>query len=133
MKKHILLAEDEEQTRKTFCAILERAGYQVTAVADGRAALKEIITAHKGEEAFDLLITDIKMAGLDGLQLADQIGKLKMQVPMLAITGYGNKELVIELMRKGCLEYIEKPFEAVELLQRVAAIFKSIAETQQAI
>jgi DNA-binding NtrC family response regulator len=124
--KRILLAEDTEQTRITFGAILRKAGYDVVAVADGREALSKILTLEKETNQADLLITDIRMAGLDGLQLADQLDKLRIRIPILAMTGYGDKDLVVELMRRGCLEYIEKPFEAIELLECVARIFKKV-------
>ncbi len=126
--KRILLAEDTEQTRVTFGAILKKAGYEVIAVADGREALSKILTFEKENNQVDLLITDIRMSGLDGLQLADQLDKLRIRIPILAMTGYGDKELVVELMRLGCLEYIEKPFEAVELLECVARIYKKIGQ-----
>ena len=124
--KRILLAEDTEQTRITFGTILRKAGYDVVALADGREALSKILTLEKENNQADLLITDIRMAGLDGLQLADQLDKLRIRIPILAMTGYGDKDLVVELMRRGCLEYIEKPFEAIELLECVARIFKKV-------
>ncbi len=123
-KTHILLAEDAEQTRATFAAILRKAGYEVTEAADGREALAQMIATQKTSNKVDLLITDIRMEGLDGLQLIDQLAKLQIQVPTLAITGYGDKDVIIELLRKGCSEYIEKPFEAMELLKSVANILR---------
>ena len=127
MKKHILLAEDAEPTRVAYVAILERAGYEVTAVEDGRKALSAMMLAQKGPKKVDLLITDIKMDGLDGLQLVDQLKKLQIHVPVMAITGYGDKTLVIELMRRGCNDYIEKPFESVELLKAVANLLRNVS------
>jgi sigma-B regulation protein RsbU (phosphoserine phosphatase) len=126
MSKHILLAEDEEQTRTTFAMILRKASYTVTTAVDGSDALSQLMVLQKGDTPVDLLITDIKMQGLSGVQLIEQLAKLDIKVPILAITGYGDKELVIELMRLGCKEYVEKPFEAVELLERVAGLFRGL-------
>lgn len=127
-KKHIMLAEDQETTRTTFTSVLQRAGYEVTPVPDGRIALSKILALEKEGRQIDLLITDIRMEGLDGLQLTDQLEKLRIRVPVLAITGYGDKDLVVELMRHGCSDYLEKPFEAMELLEKVAKVFRKIEQ-----
>jgi sigma-B regulation protein RsbU (phosphoserine phosphatase) len=124
--KHIVLAEDAAETRNTFVTILRKAGYEVTPACDGREALATIMEMQQQNQSVDLLITDIKMAGLDGLQLTEQLAKMSIRIPTLAMTGYGNKEIVIELMRRGVMEYIEKPFEAVEMLECVAKIFKRV-------
>lgn len=128
MAKHIILAEDTEQTRTTFATVLRKAGYEVTEAKDGQEALRHILARRKDNKPVDLLITDIWMDGLNGLQLTDQLAKLGLNLPILAITGYGDKELVIELMRRGCQDYVEKPFEAVELLECVAKLFKKIEQ-----
>jgi len=125
-KKHILLAEDAEETRKTFATILRKAGYDVTEAKDGSDALREIISAHKTPHKVDLLLTDLWMDNLDGLQLLDQLDKMRMRLPTVAMTGSSDKEVVVELMRRGCQDYIEKPFSATELLQHLANIVKKL-------
>lgn len=124
MKKHILFADDEEETRKSFTTMLEMTGYQVTGAANGKEALDKIVASLESDAKVDLLITDIRMEGMSGIELMDELAKRKISVPTLAITGYGDKQLIVELMRRGCLEYIDKPFEATELLDRVAAILE---------
>jgi DNA-binding NtrC family response regulator len=130
-KTHILLVEDAEETRKTFGAILRKAGYDVTEAQDGGVALREIIALQKTPRKVDLLLTDLWMENLDGLQLLDQLDKMRMRVPTLVMTGNSDKEVVVELMRRGCLDYIEKPFGATELLQHLAAILKKLDQDQQ--
>jgi DNA-binding NtrC family response regulator len=130
-KKHILLAEDAEQTRLTFSIVLKKAGYEVTAVEDGVAALSEIMKKKDGPDKVNLLITDVWMDRLNGLELMDQLTKLELRIPMLAMTGFGDKDLVLELMRRGCTEYIEKPFEGVELLKCVAKLFEKAEHDQK--
>jgi len=66
------------------------------------------------------------MDNLDGLQLLDQLDKMRLRLPTIAMTGDSDKEVVVELMRKGCLDYIEKPFGATELLQHLASIVKKL-------
>jgi len=121
---HILLAEDTEQTRLTFSMVLQSAGYEVTAVEDGRKALDQILALKDTPNKIDLLITDIRMSGLDGLSLLHELTRRKAQVPTLAITGFSDKDVLVELMRNGCQEYIEKPFEACELLEAVEKIIR---------
>lgn len=131
-KYHILLVEDAEETRKTFAAILRRAGYDITEARDGGEALREIIALQKTPRKVDILLTDLWMENLDGLQLLDQLDKMRMHVPTLVMTGNSDKDVVIELMRKGCLDYIEKPFGGTELLQHLAALIKKLEQEQQA-
>jgi len=121
---HILLAEDTEQTRLTFSMVLQSAGYEVTAVEDGRKALDQILALKDTPNKIDMLITDIRMSGLDGLSLLHELTRRKAQVPTLAITGFSDKDVLVELMRNGCQEYIEKPFEACELLEAVEKIIR---------
>lgn len=131
IKRHIVLAEDAEETRKTFGAILRKAGYEVSEAKDGGEALREIIAVQKSGSKVDLLLTDLWMDGLDGLQLLDQLAKLHTYIPTLVMTGHSDKDVVIELMRRGCLDYIEKPFGATELLQHIASIFKRVQDQNQ--
>lgn len=128
-EKHIVLVDDEAETRRTFAIALRAAGYMVTEAENGRIALKQIAAVQNEEQTIDLLVTDIWMEELDGLQLIDQINKLGLHIPVLAITGYGDKETVIELMQRGCSDYLEKPFESTEFLAHVAKILEKTEQS----
>ncbi len=131
--KHILLAEDEEQVRYSLTAILKKAGYNVTAAGNGREALEKITQLKADSDLPDLLLTDIKMPEMSGIELMDALEKQGIPVPVFAITGYGDKETVVELLRRGCRDYIDKPFDPKELLGRLPRIFDSlIKETEKA-
>ncbi len=117
--KHIFLVEDELHLRQTLILILRNAGYQVTSAEDGSEAWSQLLNLKEKSENVDLLVTDIQMPGLSGIELIDKLEKLNFKLPSLVITGYGDKETVIELMRRGCSEYIDKPFEPSEFLKRV--------------
>ncbi len=124
-KKHILIAEDEAQTRFTLTLLLKNEGYEVTAVSDGEEALDAIEAAFEsGEMPFDLLVMDIQMPRVTGLELLDRLRHRRIQIPTLVITGYGSKDLVVELMRKGCADYLDKPFQPEELLSRVFQVIQ---------
>ena len=119
VKEHILVVDDEQNMRNTLAFILETANYQVTTAAEGREALEEILAARETGHPIDLLITDIRLPGLTGLQLIDELNYLKITIPVLVITAYGDRSLFLELIRTGCADYLDKPFDCKELVRRV--------------
>ena len=121
-KEHILVVDDEQNMRNTLAFILETANYQVTTAAEGREALEEILAARENGRPVDLLITDFRLPGLTGLQLIDELNYLKVKIPVLVITAYGNRSLFLELMRTGCADYLDKPFDYKELVKRVDSL-----------
>lgn len=128
-KKHILVVDDEQNMRNTLRFILQAANYKVTTAEDGQKALQEICDALENRNQIDLLITDIRLPGLTGLQLINELNHLKMKMPIFVITGYGDKGLVVELIRAGCADYLDKPFNRTEFVKRVGALFER-AETR---
>ena len=124
-KVHILVVDDEQNMRNTLAFILETANYQVTTAAEGREALEEILAARENGRPVDLLITDIRLPGLTGLQLIDELNYLKIKIPVLAITAYGNRSLSLELIRIGCTDYLDKPFDYKELVKRVDSLLEN--------
>ena len=121
-KEHILVVDDEQNMRNTLAFILETANYQVTTAAEGREALEEILAARENGRPVDLLITDFRLPGLTGLQLIDELNYLKVEIPVLVITAYGNRSLFLELKRTGCADYLDKPFDYKELVKRVDSL-----------
>lgn len=118
-KEHILVVDDEQNMLNTLAFILESAKYQVTTAAEGQQALEEILAARENGHPVDLLITDLRLPGLTGLQLIDELHYLKIKIPVLLITAYGNRSLFRELKRTGCADYLDKPFDYKELVKRV--------------
>lgn len=125
-QKHIVLAEDETPARTTLTIVLGKAGYKVTAVTDGTEALDFLVSTVQNQETVDLLVTDLRMPGLTGMELIDELKKNNIDIPVLVITGFGSKEMVIQLIRKGCSDFIEKPFEPGEVLKRVEEVLKKM-------
>ena len=123
-KKHILVVDDEQNMLRTLEFILEAANYRVTSVEDGREALEKISAARGRNVPIDLLILDIQIPGLTGMELIDELTRLHIEIPVFVITGYGDKKMVIELLRRGCKEYLDKPFDDEELTERVAMLFE---------
>ena len=123
-KEHILVVDDEQNMRNTLAFILETANYHVTTAAEGRSALEEILAAREGDRPVDLLITDMRLPGLTGLQLIDELNYLKIKIPVLVITAYGDRSLLLELERTGCADYLDKPFDYKELVRRVDSLME---------
>jgi PAS domain S-box-containing protein len=115
---HILVVEDSPEVLALSRELLEDAGYRVTAAETGDAALKLFEAMEPG--TIDLLFTDLVMpGGINGIVLADRIGALAPDLPVLMTTGY-NEELVVDGPRQSGLDVLGKPYRRSELLDRVA-------------
>jgi len=117
MSIKILIAEDEEITVKHLLYALEAEGYSVTNVNNGTDAFKKI-----QQEAFDLLIADIKMPGMDGLTLLNKVKDAYPATEVIIITGFGSIKSAVDAMRKGAVDYITKPFNLDEILLKINKI-----------
>ena len=116
---HILLADDEERLLDSMNYLFEMKGYKVTKTKSGIEALKIILAYHNEGNPVDLLITDIQMAGMTGEELITAVRQFDPKLPVLVITGFGYKELVIRLLRLGCSDYIDKPFGPSQIEEHV--------------
>ena len=123
-KKHILVVDDEQNMLLAIQFILEVANYKVTTAQNGQEALNRVLEAKNSGNEIELLILDIQMPCLTGIELIDELNRLDINIPILVITGYGNNKLSIELMRKGCSEYLDKPFDDEELIRRIAMLLE---------
>jgi len=111
----ILLIEDELQLRHNLQILLQSAGYQVTAAANGVQGMQQI-----QEQAFDLVITDLVMPGMDGFKVMDDLRVHSPETVVVAITGYVSAESAIKALRKGAYDYLAKPLD-VDLVYSVVA------------
>ncbi len=102
----ILVVDDEESVRYSFSKLLRAPDYQVSGVQNGSEALEKI-----KQDPPDLVILDIEMPGMSGLEVLQQIKHLAPRIPVLIITAYGSSERVITAMKYGAYEYLEKPFD----------------------
>jgi len=121
---HILLVDDEKGFRFAAGVALRRGGYRVEEAADGKEALAKILSARDAGDPFDLVITDIRMPEMSGIELIDALVERGDRTAVCAITCFGDHALVAELSGKGCREYLEKPFPPEELVERVETILR---------
>ncbi len=107
----ILIIDDEKAIRKTLLEILSFEGYKVEEAADGEEGLKKF-----KEKTFDLVLCDIKMPKLDGIEFLQKAGEINADVPIIMISGHGNIETAVEAVKKGAYDYISKPPDLNRLL-----------------
>ncbi len=131
-KRHILVADDELNMLRSLEFILEVGGYKVTGVKNGQEALDKILNANNSESPIELVITDIQMPGLNGLELIDELFRLRIDIPVFVITAYGSRDLTRTLRNKGNIEYIDKPIDDEDLLKRIHMLLEPQPENNEA-
>lgn len=112
----ILIVDDERGFRFAAAVALRRGGYRVEEAADGMEALSKILSARTAGDPFDLVVTDIRMPEMSGIELIDALMQRGDRTPVCAITCFGDQPLLSELAGKGCTRYLEKPFDPVKLV-----------------
>jgi DNA-binding NtrC family response regulator len=110
----ILFIDDDRAGREVALFNLRKAGYSVEAASDGAEGL-----AAFSPEKFDLVITDLKMPGIWGIEVRRRIRKASTDIPVLVITAFGNVETAVEAMKEGAHDFIGKPFHREQLLLAV--------------
>lgn len=107
----ILIIDDEKAIRKTLTEILTFEGYKIEEAADGEEGLKKF-----REKTYDLVLCDIKMPRLDGIEFLQKAGEVYPDIPVIMISGHGNIETAVEAVKKGAYDYISKPPDLNRLL-----------------
>ena len=125
----VLIADDEANLRKVLTALLKQDGHDATAVEDGIRALEVV---ERGE--VDILITDLRMPGMTGLELLKKVRQRDPTLPVIVITAHGSVDTAVSALKAGAADYITKPFDKAELKQVVrmaAALRESCIESQE--
>lgn len=120
--KRILLVEDDRLARFAIKDLLERNGFEVVEAADGRAAVSLYRPG-----AFLAVITDLKMPGMNGIEVLETLRSQDPQAAVIVITAYGTIETAVEAIRKGAADYVTKPFDAAEILHRLGRVVEMAA------
>ena len=115
MKPKILVIDDDASLRRVVEYNLQEAGYQVLSAASGEAGLSMFV-----EEAPALVITDMKMPGMDGMQVLKAVKERSSETLVIMVTAFGTVDVAVEAMKAGAYDYITKPFNRDELLLTVA-------------
>jgi DNA-binding NtrC family response regulator len=119
MAEKILVVDDEDIIRESLSFILRKEKYEVEEAANGKIAFDML-----KETSYDLVITDLEMPEMKGIELLDEIRKINLQTNTIVITAYGSMETAIAALRSGASDYILKPIEFDELLIKVKKLFE---------
>lgn len=120
--QRILIVDDEPNMLHMLSSILRKDGFEPTCAATAKDALELTST-----EKFDFVLSDVRMPGMDGIQLVEELRKRGVDVLVILMSAYGNVDLALEAMRKGAYDYIAKPFKTDE----VALTLRKAAERER--
>jgi DNA-binding response OmpR family regulator len=119
MNKRILIVDDETNVRLNFRMTLETEGYEVVEVSSGEEAVQLL-----GEHSFALAILDIRMPGMDGLELLAKMRESGIRVPAMIVTAYSDVPNAVKAMKLGAIDFLQKPLRPEELRSIVNEILK---------
>jgi len=114
-RSRVLVVDDEASIRDLLAKTLALAEYDVETASDAATALSRVRTS-----AYDLLIADLRMPGMDGLTLIRQVKGIRADLPVIIITGYSSETSAIEAVNLGVAGYLRKPFRVPEVLSAAA-------------
>ena len=116
---HALLVDDDTQTLETMGMILEMDNYQVSTAPSGSQALERLDKADENPPGIDFLVVDLDMDNLSGIELLIEMRKRGYALPVMVVTGYASKGTVVELLRQGVADFLDKPIHLEEFRTRV--------------
>ncbi len=126
MRASILVVDDEETMRRSLADILRLEGYQVTPVSSGPAALDAL-----KRDAYDLMLLDLKMPGMDGLEVLRLAAKTSPDTLVILLTAHGSLESAIQALRQDAFDYLLKPCTPQQILQSVEGALERRTETNR--
>ncbi len=107
----VLVVDDKEMLRDSVAVTLQRAGFTVIAAGDGASAMESVARRRP-----DAIVTDLKMPGLSGLELIEQVRQVDEDLPIVLMTAFGTVDTAVQAIKLGAFDYITKPFEGDELV-----------------
>ncbi|PID40453.1 MAG: Fis family transcriptional regulator [Proteobacteria bacterium] len=110
----VLIIDDDDQLRISFERLLREEGYQVRTAASGEAGIRMV-----GEELPDLVVLDVRLPGISGLETFRQIHLIEQKLPVIIMTAYGTTETAIEATKMGAFDYVIKPFDIPQMLSTI--------------
>jgi DNA-binding NtrC family response regulator len=125
-KPRILIVDDEERFRKTMCKLLTAEGYESSTAANGQEALD-----HLEKGSYDIIILDIRMPEMNGVQVLSEIKKIDAALEIIIMTGYASVDTAKEIMTLGAYDYLLKPYDINELLEKIDAAYDRKVTRQQ--
>ena len=115
----VLVIDDDENLRDTITLALEQEGFATAQAADGRAGLERALSCK-----WNLMLLDLRMPGLSGLEVCKQLRRLNVEAPIIVLSGSGDLIDRVLLLEMGADDYLVKPFGIRELLARIRAVLR---------
>jgi len=123
--KPILVVDDEKNIRLALSMSLEKLDIPVETAASGEEALEKVAQAGYG-----LMLLDLRMPGLDGMEVLRRVAQQRPEIKVIIITAYGSIDLAVEAMKLGAVDFLQKPFDAAQVREMVRRILKKEGESQ---
>jgi len=117
ISKPILIVDDEKNIRLTLSQALETLGAEIDTAANGEEALAKL----KGRE-FGLILLDIRMPGMDGMEVLRRVREIRPDIRIIMITAYGTIESAVEALKLGAVDFLQKPFDPEEIRELVSRV-----------
>ncbi len=127
-KGRILIVDDEDVVRESLHQWFDSEGYQTRAAASGKEALTTV-----GEQQFDLALLDIKMPGMDGIELQQKLNEADPDLTVVIMTGYGTVETAVQALKHGAYDYVTKPIDPDDLSRLVAKAIEHRRTTREVV
>ncbi len=121
-RKSILVVDDEKNQREILETILSGEGYDVTTASSGEAAMKFVESRR-----FDLVLSDLKMTGMSGLNLLKRLTDFDKSIIVILLTAHGSIDSAVDALRLGAFEYLQKPYDREKLCETVARAFRKLS------
>jgi DNA-binding NtrC family response regulator len=119
VKAHLLIVDDDDVSCRLFTEVLEGEGYQVQQAQSGEEAIERLRS-----EAYDLLLVDVRMPGISGLDVTRAMRQEQPQLPIIVMTAFGSIETAVEAIQEGAFDYVSKPMNLDELKKIVSRALK---------
>ncbi|MBC8337290.1 MAG: response regulator transcription factor [Rhodospirillales bacterium] len=120
----VYVIDDDEAVRRSLCWLVESADHPARAFASADEFLSDLPET----DGIGCIVTDVRMPGMSGVELLEELALRGNNLPVVVITGHGDVQMAVEAMRRGALDFVEKPFEEKALLE---VIERAIAESEQ--
>ena len=114
----ILVIDDDDQLRISFCKLLREEGYEAIGAASGEAGIG-LVKQKSPENGLDLVILDMRLPGMNGMEVFKAIKKITSKLPVIIVTAFGTTEIAIEATKMGAFDYVLKPFNIPEMLDLI--------------
>jgi DNA-binding NtrC family response regulator len=121
-RKSILVVDDEKNQREILETILSGEGYDVTTASSGEAAMKFVESRR-----FDLVLSDLKMTGMSGLDLLKELTNYDKSIIVILLTAHGSVDSAVDALRLGAFDYLQKPYDSAKLLETVDRALKKLS------